>query len=92
MILTDIESGTFYKKQDGTYTYNIIGTDEKGRTVELVIPKTMISIGYDTLNYRKNGLKIVNSIDMSVYPLSREENYELFTVLIKDDGEKNGTN
>lgn len=92
MILTNIENGTFYKRPDGTYTYNIICTDEKGRSVEVIIPKTMISIGYDISPHVKNGIKIINSINMSVYPLSYEENYELFTVSIKDGGDKNGTN
>ena len=92
MILTNIENGTFYKRPDGTYTYNIICTDEKGRSVEVIIPKTMISIGYDISPHAKNGIKIINSINMNVYPLSYEENYELFTVSIKDDGDKNGTN
>ena len=92
MMLTNIENGTFYKRADGTYTYNIICTDEKDRSVEVIIPKTMISIGYDISPHAKNGIKIINSINMSVYPLSYEENYELFTVSIKDDGDKNGTN
>ena len=92
MILTNIENGTFYKRPDGTYTYNIICTDEKGRSVEVIIPKTMISIGYDISPHVKNGIKIINSINMSVYPLSYEENYELFTVSRKDGGDKNGTN
>lgn len=52
----------------------------------------MISIGYDISPHVKNGIKIINSINMSVYPLSYEENYELFTVSIKDGGDKNGTN
>lgn len=90
MILTNIENGTFYKRRDGTYTYNIICTDEKGRSVEVIIPKTMISIDYDISPHAKNG--IINSINMNIYPLSCEENYELFTVSIKDDGDKNGTN
>ena len=90
MILTNIENGTFYKRPDGTYTYNIICTDEKGRSVEVLIPKTMISIDYDISPHAKNG--IINSINMNIYPLSCEENYKLFTVSIKDDGDKNGTN
>lgn len=85
MKLTEIESGSFYKRSDGYYDINIIGINEENQAIEVIIPKTMLTISSD---FTSTGF----TFNIGIYSTFENEKIEPLTVLIKDDGDKNGKN
>lgn len=77
MILTEIESGSFYKRSDGYYGINIIGINEENQVIEIVMPKTMLTT---SSSFSSTGLVF----NIGVYSTFEDEKIEPLTVLIKD--------
>lgn len=77
MILTEIESGSFYKRSDGYYGINIIGINEENQVIEIVMPKTMLTT---SSSFSSTGLVL----NVGVYSTFKDEKIEPLTVLIKD--------
>lgn len=77
MILTEIDSGSFYKRSDGYYGVNIRGINEENQVVEVVMPKTMLNT---SSTFSSNGLVF----NVGIYSTFESEKVEPLTVLIKD--------
>lgn len=77
MRLTEINSGSFYKRSDGYYGVNIIGINEENQVIEVVMPKTMLTTSIDCTSTDF-------TFNIGVYSTFENEKVEPLTVLIKD--------
>lgn len=84
MRLTEIDSGSFYKRSDGYYDVTIIGINEENQVIKVVMPKTILTTS-STFGFNKLDFNV------EIYSTFENEKVEPLTVLIKD-GDENGTN